>query len=793
MELQTQWIQPLELNKILERLAEQATLPDAREMALSIRPETDFIGVQRLLRETEEAYLLLARFSSPSFGRASSVSPILSRAGAGGMLSIKELLQLAETLRAIRAVKTFRDNCTLSPGNVLDDYFSVLYPNRYFEDRILTCIKSEDEMNDTASPALAGLRRKISACGNNIRSRLDRIVKDAGRNKYLQDALITQRDGRFVVPVKSEYRSEVPGIVHDTSASGATLFVEPMSVVEINNELRVLVAKEREEVERILRELSAEAYSFADTIESSYQALVKLNLIFAKAGLAYKMKASVPQLTNDGRIRLKNARHPLIDPAKVVANTIELGTDYRLLIITGPNTGGKTVTLKTVGLLVSMVCCGFMIPVDDGSVVSVFDRILVDIGDEQSIEQSLSTFSSHMVRLVKILENADRNSLVLLDELGAGTDPTEGAALARAILEELFQKGCIILATTHYAELKAYALDTPGVENASCEFDVQTLKPTYRLLIGMPGRSNAFAISGRLGLNPSIIEKARNYVSEEDTRFETVISALETARNAAESEKAEAAVLRASLAAEKAKLDGQLHEISIKRDRIAEKAREDANRLLQQIRYRSDSMLNQLEDAKKQLNAENAAEMLRKAKTDARKGLEELERAVDPVEERKKSSLPLQNMPSVGDTVHLIALNKDGTVESINEKDQKIQVAVGSMRLWVNLSDAEVAHSTARPRPSGRKVGKGISASKTVPSELDIRGMNSDEGILELDRYLDDAALVGLNTVTIIHGKGTGVLRAAVHSFLRKNSHVKSFRVGLFGEGENGVTIVELK
>ncbi|MEE1321308.1 MAG: endonuclease MutS2, partial [Acutalibacteraceae bacterium] len=514
----------LELPKVLSRLADFTSCEDARELAENLKPETNIDLAKVLLKQTDDAHMLMAKFGAPSFGGLKNVNNSLYRASAGGALNMRELLDIAEVLRVIRSLSEWKSR---NSGVVtsIDTYFESMSPNKFLEDRITNSIISEEEMSDNASPELYNIRRKIRIASSKVRDKLDQMTKSSYFQKYLRESIVTMRNGRYVVPVKIEHRGEVSGLVHDTSSSGATVFVEPTAVVEANNEIKVLQSKERDEIERILFELSMEAGGFYEGIKASYECAVELNLIFAKAKLAYEMKATVPEINDDGIINLRNARHPLIDPKKVVATDIRLGKDFDTLIITGPNTGGKTVSIKTLGLMSLMAMCGLMLPVGDRSVISVFDKVLADIGDEQSIEQSLSTFSSHMVNIIDIIEKADGKSLVLIDELGAGTDPVEGAALAISILEKIHEKGAKIAATTHYAELKAYALQTPGIENGSCEFDVKSLKPTYRLLIGTPGRSNAFAISLHLGMEEAIIERAKQLVSNESTQFETVIEA----------------------------------------------------------------------------------------------------------------------------------------------------------------------------------------------------------------------------------------------------------------------------
>ena len=611
----------------------------------------------------------------------------------------------------------------------------------------------------------------------------------------MQDAIITQRDGRFVVPLKSEYKGQISGVVHDTSATGSTIFIEPMSVVETNNEIRVLKSREQEEIERILSELSADAGGSADSIISSYNALCSIDMAFAKAKLAYKMKASLPIINRNGNIFLKRARHPLIPYKSVVPVTVELGGDYDTLVITGPNTGGKTVTLKTIGLLTLMTMCGLMIPVDDGSRISVFKKVFADIGDEQSIEQSLSTFSSHMVNIISITENADNDSLVLFDELCAGTDPVEGAALAKAILMRLASAGAKIAATTHYPELKSYAIDTKRVENASCEFDVKTLKPTYRLIIGMPGRSNAFAISKRLGLGTDIIETAEKEVSDEDRRFERVVGSLESARKAAEDERKKAQELRINLENAKKKSEQRERDLELKQEKLLEKTREDAGRIIENARNRSAILLNELEEMKKQLNAENAAIIAQKARSAYKATVNELEKSSDPVTKRKASGEAVTQL-NKGDIVLIADINRDATVVDIKQNDKKALVMSGSIKMWVDFENLRLKSKTAPSsefKKTRRVTGLVSRGQRTVSGEVDLRGMASDEALMELDKYIDNAVLSGITTVTVIHGKGTGTLRKAVQSHLKSHKNISSYRTGTFGEGENGVTIAEIK
>ena len=783
----------LELDTVLQKLAGECASDDAYNKALEIVPQTDINIVKRDLAETESAYLLISKFTSPSFGGTSNIMSQLSRAALSATLTPAELLKIANVLRVIRSVKAWRDNSAAEKETAIDYLFNALVPNKFLEDKISFCIKSEDEIADTASSALCDIRRKIASKSAKIRENLDKIVRGQ-LSKYLQDAIITQRDGRFVVPLKAEHKGEISGIIHDTSSSGSTLFIEPMSVVEVNNEIRVLKAKEIDEINRILAELSANCAEFADSIKQSYNALVELDLIFAKAKLAYKMGAIMPKINDKGFVYLKRARHPLINQRAVVPITVALGGEYDTLIITGPNTGGKTVALKTSGLMCLMAMSGLMIPCDDNSEIAVFNKIFADIGDEQSIEQSLSTFSSHMVNIISILEDCDSNSLVLFDELCAGTDPVEGAALAKAILMTLLKKGVKTVTTTHYPELKAYALDADRVENASCEFDVATLKPTYNLIIGQPGRSNAFAISKRLGLDESIISLANEQLTEEDLRFENVVASLEKARQDAERDRKEISKIRAQMLESKKRSDQAEHDFKLKQDKLMEQAREKAAAIIESTRFKSSQLLNELEELKKQINAENAAQNVTQARRDFKSTLTDMEDTANPVVENTASE-GLKKAPKVNDIVLLTAFNRDATVVKVEEEKKRLYVMSGSMKMWVGFDECKLKKSNApsTEAPKKRNVS-GITsrAERNVSGEIDIRGLATDEALLELDKYIDEAVLAGIGTITIIHGKGTGTLRKNVQSHLRHHRNIKTFRVGLFGEGENGVTIAEI-
>ena len=776
----------LELDKILEMVAKEATCPDAAELARAIQPVYTAAEARHLLEETDAAFVLMAKFGAPSFYGLQNVTNALRRAQAGGGLGLPELLAVGATLRAIRSLKQWHEK-SASVKNALTARFEILAPNKYLEEKIFTCIVSEEEVADAASPALAAIRRKIRAASVRAREQLDKLIRSTSHQKHLQEAIVTQRGGRYVVPVKAEYRGEIPGLVHDTSASGATVFIEPMSVVEANNEIRVLQSDEQDEIARILLELSGEAGEFADSIIDSYQYAVQLNLIFAKAQVAYRMKAVVPVIDESRRTVLHAARHPLIDKDQVVPTDISLGESFDALIITGPNTGGKTVSLKTIGLLTLMAMCGLMIPAGEGSRVAVYRHILADIGDEQSIEQSLSTFSAHMTNIIRILRVADSQSLVLLDELGAGTDPVEGAALATALIEELRRKGARLACTTHYAELKAYALETDGVENACCEFDVATLRPTYRLLIGVPGKSNAFAITRRLGLDGRIVDRAGELVSRENTAFEQVVGRLEESRRALE-DQLEQAREEAWKARESAKQsEEKLEEAERQAQKEMDRARQEAALIVQKTRQQADALLNELDELRRQKNKALSAEQ----KARLRAGMRDLERASDPVRRRSNDGYVLPRELQVGDPVLIFDIDKEATVLEA-PKDGQVLVQAGVIKTRVALSNLRLLTKTQQKKQLGRTVTRSVSTQEASTS-LDLRGQNVEEGLMEVDAFLDRASRMHLPQVTIIHGKGTGVLRAGVQKHLRKCPQVKSFRLGTYGEGESGVTIVELK
>lgn len=786
-------LKALELDRVLEMLAREATCDDAKELALKLKPVNDIDEAQLLLSQTEDAYSLLARFGAPSFSGLKNVNNALSRAAAGGELNTSELLAIAGTLRAVRSLYEWYGHFSSVRTN-LDFFFEGITVNKYLEAKIFSVIISEDEISDKASDELFEIRRKKRAKANSIREKLDGIIHSAHYQKFLQEPIVTQRNGRYVVPVKSENRADVPGLVHDMSASGATVFIEPVSVVDANNEIKILESREREEIRRILFELSTEAGSFSESIKSSYDSAVMLNLIFAKAHLAEKMKASMPLLNKEGIIELNKARHPLLNPETVVPTDIMLGGEFDTLVITGPNTGGKTVAIKTLGLLTLMAECGLLIPAGDNSRIAVFENVLVDVGDEQSIEQSLSTFSSHIVNIIDIMKQAGDNSLVLIDELGSGTDPIEGAALAVSIIEYLRAKGARIAATTHYAELKAYALETDGVSNGSCEFDVNTLRPTYKLLIGVPGRSNAFAISERLGMDKSVVEEAKKIVGNENRSFEAVLESLEATRLELEKEKdrAEKAVQAADRMRSKAQ--SEKDKIAQLKANELEKAKREAEKIINSAKRQSADFLLKLEQLKKEAENSNATEVARKTRREIKNRLGEMQEIIDPRElaENWDEDYKLPRPVVKGDAVIIRGIGEGEVLEVGREK---VLVQSGIFKTRVKMGDLMLTEKKKKPKPvSQRSVYRTTSrADADVTTELDLRGQTVDEALMNLGLFIDKCVLNNIPEIRIIHGKGTGALRSAVTQELRHHPNIKAFRLGVYGEGENGVTIAELK
>ena len=790
-ELYEKSLQKLELDQVLQRLSACAGSEGGKAACLLLRPTSDLEEVTLLLQQTTAASDLCARKGNPVFGDVTDVSSSLERAERGGTLQPKELLRVAGILRCARTIQGYVSPD--DPSTVLDSLFRSLTPNKYLEDKIFGTILSEEEIADTASTALADIRRHMRIQSGKIRDSLQKVISSPAYSKFLREPIITIRQGRYVVPVKSECKNDVPGLVHDVSATGSTYFVEPMSAVNANNALRELELKEKKEIERILAELSAEAAGYRSAIDLDYQLLVQLDVIFAKAKLSYQMRAGEPIMNEKGRVELRKARHPLIDPKTVVPISVRLGTDFDSMIITGPNTGGKTVTLKTIGLLTLMAECGLHIPAGDGSTLSTFEAILADIGDEQSIAQSLSTFSSHMRTIVDVVAQCDDRTLVLFDELGAGTDPAEGAALATAIIEFCRKMGSRVVATTHYAELKLYAMRTKGVINASCEFDVETLRPTYRLLIGIPGKSNAFAISRKLGLAEEILKEADSLVDKSDKDFEDVLSQLESQRQQMESARVEAERLRQETAKIKQQSEQYQAQLQKEKEKAMESARKEAQYIIEEARAAANLASEELKAMKKQLQDRADTTGFNQRQSELRRNLNEAEdklRSAQPKKERPKPSRGIL----VGDTVELLKLGTKASVIGVN-KDGSLQLQAGILKMTaapeeVYLLENENPYKEkgARPKHSGREMK--LSA---MPTEIDLRGMDAIEAICVLDRYLDEAMRANLTQVRIIHGKGTGTLRAAVQQDLKKNKYIKSFRLGVYGEGEDGVTIADFR
>ena len=791
-------IRTLELPAVLEMLSARAVSEAAREKSRHVLPATDRQEVLRLLDETDAARERLGLYGSPSFSGVKDVSEPLARADRGGMLNTRELLNIAGLLTAARRVSEY-DAERKGEATAIDRFFSALHTNKYLEDRIHGAILDEETIADTASAELADIRRKMRIAASKGRQILQKIISSPSYAKVLQEALITQRDGRFVVPVKAEYKGSIPGLVHDISSSGATLFVEPMGVVQANNELKELEAREEKEIERILRELSAQCADGREYILFDYDMLVHLDMIFARAQLSYAMDASRPEVVRRGAISLKRARHPLLDKAKAVPVTVELGGDYDTLVITGPNTGGKTVTLKTLGLLCLMAQCGLHIPADSGSTVRVFDRILADVGDEQSIEQSLSTFSAHMSNTVEILRQADDDSLILFDELGAGTDPVEGAALAIAIIQHARQKGALIAATTHYAELKTFAMTTAGVENASCEFDVQTLRPTYRLLVGIPGKSNAFAISRRLGLDESVIADAKAQMDSESVRFEDVLAQLEEKRQRLEKAQTEANRLWQQREEDARKARVFREQMEKAKENARAKGEAEAKRIVREAQQKTEEIFAQLDELRRQQTRAANFQQMNDARAAIRHDLKEAEAVLHSRDEEPEAPAPSRPI-AVGDLVELAGVKTAATVLNVNG-DGSMLLQAGKMKMTVKpgqvrlLESAEEIERRKKQAAAAQRknVSPQIQLTARAASELDIRGMETLEAESVVENYIDAAVMAKLGTVTIIHGKGTGALRKAVHEMLKRNRAVKSFRLGRYGEGEAGVTVVELK
>ena len=780
----------LELDQVLALLAECAGSLDGKAACMALRPTSDLEDVQAMLDETTAASELCTRKGNPSFAGVSNVSASLERADRGGSLQPGELLKIAGVLRCTRNIKAYCDE--EEKATVLDPLFQALAPNKYLEDRITGAILSEEEIADNASPELADIRRHMRLQAAKVKDGLQKIISSPAYSKYLREPIITIRQGRYVVPVKSEHRGDVPGLVHDVSATGSTFFVEPMSAVNANNALRELEIKEKKEIERILAELSAEAAAHRENIDLNVQLLIRLDVIFAKARLGYRMRGWAPIMNDRGVVELRNARHPLIDSKKVVPISVHLGKDFDSMIITGPNTGGKTVTLKTIGLLTLMAECGLHIPAGDGSSLSTFDAILADIGDEQSIAQSLSTFSSHMRTIVDIVAECDGRTLVLFDELGAGTDPAEGAALAIALIEFCRKMGSRVVATTHYAELKLYAMRTDGVINASCEFNVETLQPTYKLLIGIPGKSNAFAISRKLGLSEDILKEAADLVGKSDKDFEDVLTQLEQQRQQMESARLEAERLKQETAKIRQQSEEYSRQLQKEKDKAMEEARRQAQRIIEDARIAANAASEELKALRKQLTDSADTTGINQRQAELRRNLNEVESKLRVGQAQEKRPEPKRPV-LVGDTVELLKLGTKASVIAIN-KDGTYQLQAGILKMTVKPDEVYLLENEnpyvqkGRPAHSGREM-----RTAAMSNEVDLRGMDTVEAICALGLFLDSAMRANVSPVRIIHGKGTGVLRNAVQQELKKNKFVKSYRLGVYGEGEDGVTIAEFR
>ncbi len=787
-ELYEKSLHKLELDRVLEKLSECAVSGEAKDRCLALVPNPDKEDVIGLQTQTSDACYLINLRSSPAFQDVKDVRASLDRADRGGSLTPKELLSIAGVLRAARSAKEYYDGAAANTS--LDWMFASLTPNRYLEERITGAILSEDEIADAASSELSDIRRHMRIQSAKIKESLQKLITSPSYAKFLRDPIITLRQDRYVVPVKAEFKNEIPGLIHDVSSTGSTFFIEPMSSVNANNALRELLLREKKEIERILAELSAEAAAHRETISQDYTMLVELDVIFARAKLSFRMNATAPEIRDDGGLRLNQARHPLIDAKTVVPITVALGVDYDTLIITGPNTGGKTVTLKTIGLLTLMAECGLHIPARDGSFISTFDNVLADIGDEQSIEQSLSTFSAHMRNIVQVVDQCNDRSLVLFDELGAGTDPAEGAALAIALIEHCRQQGSRVAATTHYAELKVYAMRSKGVTNAACEFDVETLKPTYKLLIGVPGKSNAFAISRRLGLPEEIIESARSTVSENDTNFEDVLDQLEQQRQQMEIAREEAELLRKQTEQTKQKSEQYYAEMKKQKEHAEAQARKEAQRILDEARRTANSVYEELKALRKQMKDAADAQGINARQAELRRQINEAEEKLAP-----KSTPVSRPKPSreirVGDTVELLKLGTRATVLAVN-KDGTYQLQAGILKVTVKPDEVYLLENEQQEVKKYIEKTRREFKNQAQSPELDLRGMDALEAGAVLSIFLDNAYMANLTQVRIIHGKGTGVLRKMVQEELKKNKHVKKYRLGVYGEGEDGVTIAEL-
>ena len=787
-------LKSLEYYKIIQLLTEKASSPLGKELCRDLLPSVDLVQIQLMQAQTRDALSRLFQKGSISFGSVKDVRGSLKRLEIGSTLGIIELLSICSLLENTSRVKAYsRNERGDHPADSLDEMFEQLSPLTPLSAEIRRCILSEDEISDSASPGLLKVRRSMKIANDRIHTQLTSLVNGGARN-YLQDAVITMRNGRYCIPVKAEYKGQVPGMIHDQSSTGSTLFIEPMAIVKLNNDIRELELQEQKEIEAVLAELSNQAAAYTDQIRDDLEIMVQLDFIFARASLAMDMNGTEPIFNTEHKIRLKQARHPLIPRRKAVPIDLRLGDDFDLLVVTGPNTGGKTVSLKTAGLLTLMGQAGLHIPAMDRSQLSVFHQVYADIGDEQSIEQSLSTFSSHMTNVVSFLKEADSDSLVLFDELGAGTDPTEGAALAISILSYLHEKGIRTMATTHYSELKVYALSTPGVENACCEFNVETLRPTYRLLIGVPGKSNAFAISSKLGLPDFIIEKAKQQISEQDESFEDVLTSLENSRVTIENERAQIEAYKEQIEALKKQLETKQERLDERRDKILKNANEEAKRILAETKEYADQTMKLFHKFQKD-HVDTAAVEKERQNIRARMNKADNALSIKAAPKEPKKKLSAKDL-SLGDMVRILSMNLTGTISSRPDSKGFLFVQTGIIRSKVHISDLELVDEPVISSSALQKTGAGkirMSKSSSVSTEINLLGKTVDEAIAILDKYLDDAYLAHLSKVRVVHGKGTGALRKGVHDYLRRNKRVASYRLGEFGEGDAGVTIVEFK
>ena len=787
-------LKSLEYYKIIQMLTEKASSSLGKELCRDLLPSVDLAQIQLMQAQTRDALSRLFQKGSISFGSVKDVRGSLKRLEIGSTLGIIELLSICSLLENTSRVKAYsRNERGDHPADSLDEMFEQLSPLTPLSTEIRRCILSEDEISDSASPGLLKVRRSMKIANDRIHTQLTSLVNGGARN-YLQDAVITMRNGRYCIPVKAEYKGQVPGMIHDQSSTGSTLFIEPMAIVKLNNDIRELELQEQKEIEAVLAELSNQTAAYTDQIRDDLEIMVLLDFIFARASLAMDMNGTEPIFNTEHKIRLKQARHPLIPRKKAVPIDLRLGDDFDLLVVTGPNTGGKTVSLKTAGLLTLMGQAGLHIPAMDRSQLSIFHQVYADIGDEQSIEQSLSTFSSHMTNVVSFLKEADSDSLVLFDELGAGTDPTEGAALAISILSYLHEKGIRTMATTHYSELKVYALSTPGVENACCEFNVETLRPTYRLLIGVPGKSNAFAISSKLGLPDFIIEKAKQQISEQDESFEDVLTSLENSRVTIENERAQIETYKEQIEALKKQLETKQERLDERRDKILKNANEEARRILAETKEYADQTMKLFHKFQKD-HVDTAAVEKERQNIRARMNKADNALSIKAAPKDPKKKLSAKDL-SLGDMVRILSMNLTGTISSRPDSKGFLFVQTGIIRSKVHISDLELVDEPVISSSALQKTGAGkihMSKSSSVSTEINLLGKTVDEAIAILDKYLDDAYLAHLNQVRVVHGKGTGALRKGVHDYLRRNKRVASYRLGEFGEGDAGVTIVEFK